>query len=274
MGLLEIGLKVAKEAGAMLEKRIGTEFSVEEKSSSFDLVTEMDKASEKFITEKILEMFQDHKVFGEESIHQSGRNIDDFLKGLKEEPFVWILDPIDGTTNYVHQLPNYTISIALLCYGEAKIGIIYNPSNDELFWAENGNGAYLNGQKLEVSKTKELSESLLATGFPTNIEHDRFMVLKGIQELGPLSRNIRVFGSAALHCAYVAAGRIHAFWEPGLNIWDVAAGTLLVKEAGGTVSEMDGSLYELASRTYLCSNGVIDLEVIKHLKKAIAETIA
>ncbi|MFS0862152.1 inositol monophosphatase family protein [Fredinandcohnia sp. 179-A 10B2 NHS] len=267
MEMVRVGIKAAREVGEMLTKRIGTEYSIEEKGSAVDLVTEMDQLSETLIRERILEAFPDHQVHGEESIFLSHESKESFIEKMKTEPYVWVVDPIDGTTNYVHQLPNYTISIALICYGEIQAGVIYNPSNDEMFWAEKGKGAYLNDVPLKVASGTELAESVLATGFPSELEHNRSEVLRGIQELGLLCRNIRVFGSAALHCAYVAAGRLHAFWEPGLNVWDIAAGTLLVEEAGGTVTQLDGSPFDLSFKHYMCSNGGVHQEILGHLSK-------
>ncbi|MCC3356859.1 inositol monophosphatase family protein [Bacillus sp. REN16] len=267
MEFVEIGIKAAREVGEMLKKRIGTKFFIEEKGSAVDLVTEMDQLAENLIREKILEVFPDHQVHGEESIYQSHENKETFIEKMNTDPYVWVVDPIDGTTNYVHQLPNYTISIALICYGEIRVGIIYNPSNDEMFWAEKGKGAFLNGVCIKVASGTELAECVLSTGFPSELKHNRSEVLKGIQELGLHCRNIRVFGSAALHCAYVAAGRLHAFWEPGLNVWDIAAGTLLVEEAGGIVSQLDGSPFDLSFKHYLCSNGGVHQEMLNRLRK-------
>jgi myo-inositol-1(or 4)-monophosphatase len=263
VNFLDVGLNIAKESGKLLLERIDTSYTVDTKDSEYDLVTEMDNETEERIKSEILANFPNHRVFGEESIYYEKNNI---YKEVMNGPYVWILDPIDGTANYVHQLPGYTISIAMISYGKIKLGIVYNPANDEMFWAEKGKGAFLNGKKINVSSRATLSQSILATGFPTDIENARSVVLKEITKLGPHCRNIRVFGSAALHCAYVAAGRIEAYWEPGLNLWDIAAGTLLVDEAGGKISKMDGSEFAFDFNDYLCTNGKINKELIGYFK--------
>ncbi len=146
---------------------------------------------------------------------------------MSDEEYLWIVDPIDGTTNFVHGFPFYSVSIALAHKGEVIVGVVYDPSRDELFVAEKGKGAYMHGKKTEVSlKMRRYSRSLIATGFPADRDGALPINLKGVQALSPKVRNIRVAGSAALHLAYVAAGRLSGFWEIGLNAWDIAAGAL------------------------------------------------
>ncbi|MBU8789377.1 inositol monophosphatase [Oceanobacillus caeni] len=263
MDSLNIAIKIARKAGKQLAEQINEPFNIEQKQSEFDLVTEWDKKTEILITKKIKEKFPEHKVIGEESIYANSN--EKFLEIVNNEEFVWVLDPIDGTNNFIHGLPGYSISIALLSFGEIILGVVYNPDNDEMFYAERGKGAYMNGERMNVSNRKVLAESILATGFPSDVEKNRKTVLNQIFKLGSECRNIRVYGSAALHCAYVAAGRLEAFWEPGLNIWDIAAGSLIVKEANGTVSEMDGTNFSLNFKTFLCSNGKLDNELIGYL---------
>ncbi|MFD1362424.1 inositol monophosphatase family protein [Lentibacillus salinarum] len=269
MEFLNTSLNIVRESGEMLIDGIKSSFNVDRKESKFDLVTEWDKKIESFITEKIQDAFPNHKIIGEESIYSEGSQ--SFEELLRSEPHLWVLDPIDGTNNYIHRLPGYTISLAMISYGEIKLGIIYNPDNDEMFCAEYGKGAFLNGERLHVSDRSVLAESMLATGFPADVDVDRKAVLNQINELGPLCRNIRVFGSAALHCAYVAAGRLEAYWEPGLNIWDIAAGALIVQEANGSVSEMDGSPFILDFKSFMCGNGVMDNVIIHHLNKVASK---
>ncbi|NDI35614.1 inositol monophosphatase family protein [Chengkuizengella sediminis] len=267
---LEVAKQIAKEAGALLEKRVTSKFHVEQKKNVFDLVTEMDRASEDLIKNQIKHHFPEHQIIGEEGVAEGTDNLEAWFDHIADIPFAWIVDPIDGTTNYVNGLHSYTVSIALVSYGEIQVGVIYNPSLDEMFWAEKGKGAYLNGSQIQVDPAEKLNESVISTGFPTDIESARKYVLNGISELGIVARNIRVFGSAALHCAYVAAGKLNAYWEVGINVWDVAAGVLIVKEASGNVVDTLGNPYQLSTRNLICSNGKIEEELLTHLKHANA----
>ncbi|MFD1388917.1 inositol monophosphatase family protein [Oceanobacillus oncorhynchi subsp. oncorhynchi] len=245
-------------AGRRLVDKVNSRFTVETKGSDMDLVTEMDKKTEKYITEEIKRDFPEHAVFGEETVEEIGH--DKMLEMLETHPNLWVIDPIDGTTNYVHGLPGYTISVALYCKGEAAFGIIYDPVANELFIAERGKGATLNGEAIHVSGQGSLAESLVSTGVPAKYESDRNHVLEGYVKIAPLTRNVRTFGSAALHCAYVASGRLDAFWEWGVNIWDIAAGRLIVEEAGGSVYQLDGSDVRFEFPNFTCTNGKIDEE--------------
>jgi len=262
MKTVELAVKIAKEAGTELAKQIDNSFNIEQKKSSFDLVTEWDKNTEHFIKESIKQKYPDHEVIGEESISNES-NIS-LTNKLNNKSNIWVIDPIDGTSNYVHGLPGYTISIALLKKGELSLGVVYDPHNDEMFYAEKSRGAFLNNKKINVSNQADLISSIIATGFPSEVSKHRVPVLNQIKQIGTSCHNIRVYGSAALHCAYVAAGRLEAYWEPGLNIWDIAAGALIVKEAGGKVSEMDGEKFSYEFGSFLCTNGRVDNEMIRH----------
>lgn len=166
----------------------------------------------------------------------------------------WIIDPLDGTTNFLHGIPHFSISIALERDGEPVAGVIYEPITDQMFWAEKGQGAYLNGRRIRVSARRRLEESLFATGIPFagKQDHDRF--LSQLKAVMAVSAGVRRFGSAALDLAYVAAGRFEGFWERGLASWDVAAGILLVREAGGYVTAIDDSPVRLEGRSILAAN--------------------
>lgn len=246
------------EAGRNLVEKVHSTFTVEIKGSEMDLVTEMDKKTEQFITEEIKKNFPTHTVFGEETVEELGH--EKMLEMLATHPNLWVIDPIDGTTNYVHGLPGYTISVALYCNGEAVYGIIYDPVAKELFVAERGKGAALNGEAIRVSEQSSLAESLVSTGVPARDESDRDHVLEGYVKIAPITRNVRTFGSAALHCAYVASGRLDAFWEWGVNIWDIAAGKLIVEEAGGSAYQLNGNEVQFDFPHFTCTNGKIDKE--------------
>jgi myo-inositol-1(or 4)-monophosphatase len=188
---------------------------------------------------------------------------------MGDAEYLWIVDPVDGTTNYVHGFPFYSVSIALAYRGQVIVGVVYDPSRDELFVAERGKGAYVHGRKMSVSSEKTLSQSLIATGFPADPIVALPANLKNMQALAPKVRNLRVAGSAALHLAYVAAGRLSGFWEHNLSAWDIAAGALLVEEAGGRMSDMENGPYRLAVRNVAATNGWIHEELIQELQAAV-----
>ena len=177
------------------------------------------------------------------------------LENVLDSEYVWIVDPIDGTTNFVHGFPFFVVSIALVHRGEVIVGVVYDPSANELFVAEKGKGAYVHGNRMSVSGDEKLRESLVATGFPAEHLEALPRNLAQLQRVAPKVRNIRSSGSAALHLAYVANGRLSGFWEIGLNSWDIAAGALLVQESGGTIGDIDGTPYHIGVRNIIATNG-------------------
>lgn len=241
--------QIAREAGALLmpyfKRRIGFEYK-----GDVDLVTEADRASEKLVVSRIREQFPAHDIMGEEGTrHDSGSD------------YKWYVDPLDGTTNFAHGFPVFCVSLGLEFKGELVAGVLYDPTRDELFTAEQGSGAYLNGARIHVSNTQELCESLLATGFPSHKRHKNPNIYF-YHTITLRSHGVRRAGSAALDLANVAAGRVDGFWEFNLNPWDTAAGVVLVREAGGTVTRMDGTPFRIDSRETLASNGIIHQEVM------------
>ncbi|GAB6992277.1 inositol monophosphatase family protein [Paenibacillus pini] len=265
-----VAINAASKAGEWIKSKLGTVKQLGMKSGAQDLVTEVDKGAEQMIRKLILTHFPDHHILGEEGVEPGPQASADALKEALDEDYVWIVDPIDGTTNYVHGFPFYCVSIALAYQGEVIVGVIYDPSRDELFVAEKGKGCYVHGNRMEVSAEGRLSESLIATGFPVGISSTLPMNMAGLQHLVPKVRNIRSGGSAALHMAYVAAGRLSGFWEIGLNAWDLAAGALIVQESGGSVSDTLGRPYDLSVRNVVASNRKIHSEFVEALKEANA----
>jgi len=236
---------IAHEAGALLmgyfARHIGFEYKGE-----VDLVTEADRASEKLIAERLRARWPEYGIVGEEGT-RSDTGAD----------YRWYVDPLDGTTNFAHGYPVFCVSIALVHKEEDLVaGVLYDPTRDEMFSAERGQGATLNGKPMHVSKTVRLSESLLGTGFPSHKRH-RNPNIHFYHQITLRSHGVRRAGSAALDLACVACGRYDGFWEFNLNPWDTAAGVLLVQEAGGTVTRFDGSPFRLDSREVLASNGLI-----------------
>jgi myo-inositol-1(or 4)-monophosphatase len=233
----------ARRAGKILCDMQNT-ISVRHISDHFDIVTEADLAAQKIVEQTILESFPDHGILGEEdNLSVQARQ--------STSPFRWIVDPLDGTTNYVHAVPMFCTSIALVCDDDLLCGIIYNPVSQELFSAEKGGGAFLNGKRIQTSSYTTLTESLVAVSFPTvttMYTPDMRAFLNSIPECQAIRRS----GSSALNMAYVAAGRFDAAWAFRTHPWDVAAGTLLVREAGGVVTKPDGSPMSLDDPAPVC----------------------
>lgn len=251
-------MQIAREAGGILTDRLGRALQVSNKGD-IDLVTEADLASEKLIIERIKSYYPRHAVLAEES-GASAAN--------EKSEWKWIIDPLDGTTNYAHGYPCFCVSIALEHQGKIQLGVVYNPTRDEMFAAERGQGATLNARGIRVSDTEELSAALLCTGFPYNVR-ERPNFTRDFENFTMTSQAVRRDGSAALDLAYVACGRFDGLWEEGLKVWDVAAGAILIEEAGGTVTDFQGAHLELCTpQVYapkvLVSNGLIH-EAMMHV---------
>jgi myo-inositol-1(or 4)-monophosphatase len=254
--LKECAIEIAREAGIFLKDKLNSVHTIDYKGE-INLVTEVDKISEEMITSKINALFPEHDILAEE-----------FTDIDRGSDFRWIIDPLDGTTNYAHGYPYFCVSIALERLNIMTVGIVYDPMLDEMFVAEKGKGAFLNDREIHVSNTRGIIKSLLATGFPYDIREDSHNNLNYFNEMILKAQAIRRAGSAALDLAYVAAGRFDGFWELKLNPWDIAAGWLLVEEAGGIVTDMGGNDYHLESSSILASNGRIHKEMMDVLKWA------
>ncbi|MFC4777967.1 inositol monophosphatase family protein [Paenibacillus sp. GCM10023252] len=263
-----VAINCAAKAGEWIKTKLGNYASLDIKYSSHDLVTEVDKGSEKLIRSLVLTHFPTHSFLGEEGVEPGPEASVQALADVREAEYLWIVDPIDGTTNFVHGFPFFCVSIALAYKGEVIVGVVYDPMKDELFVAEKGKGAYVHGKRMQVSGEETLRGSLVATGFPADHHYALPMNLKGVAAIAPQVRNLRVAGSAALHMAYVAAGRLSGFWEIGLNSWDLAAGALLIAESGGVVTDTSGEPYHLGVRNVVASNGKLQDELIGALAKA------
>ena len=244
----------------LTEKR-DLERRVSEKTQDIVTAIELaDKFSEDLIVTAISRNFPDHGILSEESLAIVGAG-----------KMRWIIDPLDGTTNYAHGYPVFCVSIALEKDGFIILGVIYDPMREEMFITVRGDGAYLNGKKLSVSPTRDISRSLLATGFPYDIRNSKENNLNYFNSMAKEAQAIRRAGAAALDIAYVAAGRFDGFWELKLMPWDMAAGLLMVEEAGGAVSDLFGSNWNISSPNVLASNGLIHEQMIKIFKNAVKE---
>ncbi len=241
-------------AGELQRRRFGGGYRIDFKGEK-NLVTDVDRASEDLIVDTLRAACPGCDVLAEESGLAS-----------KDSPLRWIVDPLDGTTNYAHGFPWFAVSIALEVEGAVRLGVIYHPMMNELFTALSGRGARLNGRILSVSMRQPLKECLLATGFPYDRTRTNENNFRNFEEFQLAARAVRRIGAAALDLAYVAAGRLDGYWECKLNPWDVAAGRLLVEEAGGTVTNHGGEPYTLADHRILASNGLIHREMVDLLK--------
>jgi myo-inositol-1(or 4)-monophosphatase len=250
--------QIAREAGALLMGYFIRRVTIEYKGD-VDLVTEADRASEKLIVERLQARWPEHGIVGEEGTRSEA-----------DAEYLWYVDPLDGTTNFAHGYPVFCISIALTRRdGQLETGVLYDPTRDEMFSAERGAGATLNGKKLQVSKMTSLAESMLGTGFPSHKRHKNPNI-HFYHQLTLRSHGVRRAGSAALDLANVASGRYDGFWEFNLNPWDTAAGVLLVQEAGGVVTRFDGTPFRLDSREVLASNSLIHEELIGNFAEMFA----
>ncbi len=238
-----VAAEAVLRAGAIQRARYGTKLEVRHKGE-IDLVTEVDRASEASILAAIRERFPDHDIVTEETAIER--------KGSR---FVWFVDPLDGTTNFAHGYPFFCASVALALDGELVAGAVFDPIKQELFTAERGGGAHLNGRRLRTSAADRLLDSLLVTGFPYDFRQDVQQSLRLFNRFMAHARAIRRDGAAALDLAYIAAGRVDGFWEERLKPWDVMAGALMVEEAGGRVTRFDGSALRLRADETLASNG-------------------
>ena len=252
---LEIAVKAAKLAGQIIVEHLGkiSKNDIDLKRAS-DFVTVADKESEKVIIDTIKKHFPDHLFLAEESLKECGKGT-----------YRWIIDPLDGTTNYIHGYPVFSISIALEYDGEIVTGAIFDPLRNELFWTEKGAGAYLNCLPVEISKVN-IDESLVTTGFPFRSKEMIDTYMKLFKNVFLKVSDLRRAGSAALDLAYLACGRCDGFFELGLSPWDIAAGSLLIKEAGGIVTDFGGGTQYLKTGNIVAGNPVVHEEILREVK--------
>jgi len=254
---LSLAIEVAREAGDFAHRAQIGELQITTKTNEMDIVTQIDSRNERQIRDTVLARYPNHIFLGEE-LGASDETPAPFQGGGREvvDSVRWIIDPIDGTVNFAHGLPVWCVSVGVEVNGVVECGVIYNPNLNELFSVRRGNGAYLNGQRISVSKTSNPQHGLFVTGFPYNVHENPGSVIE--QFVSFLSRGllIRRLGSAALDLAYVACGRFEAFWEMGLSPWDTSAGQLMVREAGGRVTHYDGSDYDIYKKSIIATNGL------------------
>lgn len=254
--MLDKIIEISRIAGGVLREGFGKNFEIEYKGSLTNLVTEYDKKSEKVIIDFIKKEFPTHTIIAEESgRHQSTSD------------YVWVIDPLDGTTNFAHGLPIFSVSIGVLYKNEVAAGVVYDVMSDTLYSAEKGAGAARNSEKLSVSSNPNLAESLLVTGFPYDIVNNPNHAIEKFTAFLKSSRAVRRLGSAAIDLCYVAAGVFDGFWEVSLHPWDIAAGKLIVEEAGGLVTNFSGQKIDVFSKEILASNVKVHNQMLEILRR-------
>ena len=256
--MLNFAVQMARDAGRILIDRQGRSLQVSSKGD-INLVTEADLAAEKFIIERIRSYYPRHAILAEESGASNG------AESVATNEWKWIIDPLDGTTNYAHGYPCFCVSIAVERAGKLEIGVVYDPVRNEMFAAERGQGATLNERAIRVSDVDDLNSAMLCTGFPYDVR-ERPDFARHFTSFTMRAQAVRRDGSAALDLACVACGRFDGFWEDGLNPWDTAAGLLLIEEAGGQVTDYKGAALDIYTPEVLASNGLVHEAMMGVLK--------
>lgn len=262
--MLNIAIRAARKAGNLIAKNYETPDAVEaSQKGTNDFVTNVDREAEHLIIETIRKAYPQHTIIGEESGEQAGL----------EQDVQWVIDPLDGTTNFVKRLPHFSVSIAVRIKGRTEVAVVYDPMRNELFTATRGQGAQLNGYRLRGSHIKDLNGAILATGFPFKAKQHSTSYIAVVSKLFTKCADFRRTGSAALDLAYVAAGRVDGFFELGLKPWDFAAGELLVREAGGLVTDFIGGHNYLLSGNVVAGNPRIVKDMLSMMREDLSEAL-
>jgi myo-inositol-1(or 4)-monophosphatase len=259
--MIQLAIEAALETGAFLKESVGKVLEVESKfGQETNLVTQIDKKAEEIIISKIKRTYPDHDFLAEESGSHN-----------KKSDYRWIIDPLDGTLNFTHGIPLYSVSIAVEVKGVVVAGVVYEPNLGELFTAEKGKGAFLNNKPIHVSRVDTLIESMMVTGFPYTIKENPDNAVQHFVNMLMQVQGIRRLGSAAVDLCYVACGRFEGFWEVSLNAWDMAAAMLFIEEAGGRFTDLHGKPSTIYNKRVLATNGLIHDSVLEVLKRGMAE---
>ena len=253
-------INISKQAGEIIREGFGKNFGIEYKTNEINLVTEIDKASEKLITDFVKKKYPSHSILAEESGEYKN----------KESKYRWVIDPLDGTTNFAHGLPIFSVSIGVQKNGKTFAGVVYDVMQDITYSVENGSGSYANSEKLSVSKKEQLGHSLLVTGFPYNIAERPKNIFEIFEAFTKAARGVRRLGSAAIDLCYVAKGALDGYWENSLHPWDFCAGKLILEEAGGIVTNFKGDDIDIFSKQILCTNKLIHQQMMDLISKTIS----
>lgn len=259
---LKTAIQLAKEAGKIIVEHTNLTHTIEQKQNHADLVTEVDRLSEDFLRKQIKTMYPDHWILSEET---NGPKDPFEIIEKQKDGVGWVIDPIDGTTNFIHRIPHYSVSIGIVSEGELIIGVVFNPVTEELYYGIKGEGAFYNETPIQASKESGIEEAVIATGFPSKEWKNNSIVNKQINELTGKCRSIRLLGAASLDLCFVARGLLSGFWHDELNPWDTAAGLLILQEAGGKVTTGSGQPYHLENHSLVASNGLIHDSLLKLL---------
>ena len=263
--ILNLAADAARKAGAFIREARKTGLHVDAKSR-IDFVSDKDRMSENMIREMIREKYPTHLFFGEESVYgDSPEEETAEINAFRDEDFVWVVDPIDGTVNYIRDYPQYAISIGIVHHREIVAGVIYDPFRDELFTAQKGKGAFRNGEPIHVSAALEAGDAIINTSMPTSSMQTREEMVAKIPPVSEAFQSMRVWNCAAISLASVACGRSDADYEAGIHLWDMAAGIILVREAGGQVTQLDGTPCALTETDVLATNGHVHEAAVKAL---------
>ncbi len=254
--MLQKIIRIAREAGNLIKEDFGKHHLIEYKTNVSNIVTDTDKKAEKLITEFIGKEFPGHNILAEEGSRKDGSS-----------DYLWVIDPVDGTTNFAHGLPIFSVSIGVMKNDEIIAGVVFDIMRDVMYSAEKGSGSFGNERKLQVSKNEDLRKSLLVTGFPYNVAENPDNVYEKFVAFLKSSRAVRRLGSAAIDCCYVAEGVFDGFWEVSLNPWDICAGKLIIEEAGGKVTNFKGEKVSVFSKQFLASNGFVHEKMMKILQE-------
>lgn len=261
--MIQLAIEAALEAGKFLKEGVGKLLEVERKfGQETNLVTQIDKQTEEIIINKIRAKYPDHDFLAEESGSHN-----------KQSEYRWVIDPLDGTLNFTHGVPLFSVSIAVEVKGEIVAGVVYEPNLQELFTAEKGKGAFLNKKPVKVSRVDTLIESMMVTGFPYTIRDNPENAVQHFVNLLMKAQGIRRLGSAAVDLCYVACGRFEGFWEVSLSPWDMAAGVLMVQEAGGRFTDFHGKPSSIYTKQVLATNGLVHDKVVEILEEGLAGNV-
>ena len=249
-------IKISKEAGELIKNAFGKQHSIEYKTNELNLLTEADKASEKLITDFIRKKYPSHGILAEEGSEFN-----------KTAEYLWVIDPLDGTTNFAHGLPIFSVSIGLQKNGETIAGVVYDVNRNIIFSAEQGSGSFEDKSRINVNNNENLGHSMLVTGFPYNVKENPDKCYERFIEFLKTARAVRRLGSAAIDFCYVANGAFDGFWEVSLQPWDLCAGKLIVEEAGGLVTDFEGNKIDIYSKRILATNGRVHQKMIDVMKR-------
>lgn len=253
---LESAKKIARDAGLMVKAHLNKKHNVQNKSQ-FDFVTEVDKMSEDMIRSYLIEQFPDHLFFGEESVSSSKLDEDAIIDSLPDDKYIWVVDPIDGTTNFIRGIPQFGISIALLYNKEVVVGVVYDISLERLFWTEKGGLSYCNNLEIKVSETSIVKNAIVATSFPASDLNARQQIMNTITEKCNEMTSLRIWNCASIAGISEAYGAIDVYFELGIHLWDFCAAMLIIQNAGGKFSDIDGQEFHMHQRNVLATNGIL-----------------